>query len=308
MVIDGGRMDDTVSVVMPTYNRSRFIERAIRSVLGQTCPVKEVIVVDDGSTDGTEDVLRTIPGPIRYFKQANAGPPTARNHGFKQVTGAFIALLDSDDVWFPDKIERQLACVRANDRVGLVHSAARIIDSEGRVTGAVWGRSEYHGRVTSHLLEANGVNASSVLMRRALVEAEAGYDIRFPALENWDLWLRISRRCEFAYVNEPLIEYRLHDGGWNRDLDRLRCAYQMLLDKHVLGGHEPPGWRKRRHILARFHQAMADALVGQERYLEAEKDFLKSLIHRPEQAAVWWRMFRVASELGLRRIGLSSLR
>lgn len=286
-------MVTSISVVIPTYNRAAYLPATVESVMAQSVQVHEILIVDDGSTDETERIVHSFAGPIRYFQQRNRGPAAARNLGIREATGELIALVDSDDLWEPDKLARQLVLLD-DPEVGLVHTAARIIDGRGRETGAVWGKPAYQGHVFDRLLVANGINASSVLTRRSLLLEVGAYDERFPCLENWELWVRLSRCCAFAYVDSPLIRYRVHGGNLIRDLQKQRRAYGLLLEKHLEHAPAPP-LAVRRQAYARFHRAFADALVGQGHYSDARRDFLRSLFFEPWQPEVWWRLFRIST-------------
>ncbi len=284
-----------VSVVIPTWNRASLVPKAVESVLAQTSPVAEILIVDDGSTDDTAEVVRRLPGPVRYLHKRNGGAASARNLGIREARNPYIALLDSDDVWRPDKIERQCAVLDARPNVVVVHSAARIIGPDGRPTGEVWGKPEYQGWVRRKLLFANGVNASSVLARREAILQAGGYDERFRLLENWELWLRMSKLGEFAYQPECLVEYRRHDGNTISDLDKLERAFRAFHDKHLAPDRcrLPPPFLRR--VLAHHHRAMADAQTGQGRFSTARKEFLRSLQLHPWQPDVAYRLFRVST-------------
>ena len=288
-------MSTGVSVVIPSYNRAHYLPRAVASVMAQTAPVDEIIIVDDGSTDDTESVVRGLEGPIRYFRKPNGGAASARNLGIREARGPLIALLDTDDVWLPEKNARLVDVLETRPEVVLAHSAAAIIGPDGRPTGAIWGKPAYDGWVRKKLLFANGVNASSVLVRKGVLEAVGGYDEGFPLLENWELWLRVSRHGEFAYVAEPLVQYRIHDGNSIRDLERVERAFERFVDKHLNAESSqiPPALRRR--ILAHHQRAMADALTGRKDYAGARRAFLRSLMNHPLQPAVLYRLFRVAS-------------
>ena len=124
--------ENLVSVVIPTYNRATELPSAIESVLGQTYPSVEVIIVDDGSTDGTEALIQTRFPRVRYLRQSNRGPAAARNAGIKAASGPYIAFLDSDDRWMPQKLERQIGLLRERPEVGLVFSTVRFVSRRGR--------------------------------------------------------------------------------------------------------------------------------------------------------------------------------
>ncbi len=288
-------MSGSVSVVIPSYNRAHYLPRAVASVLAQTVPVQEVLIVDDGSTDDTEAVVGGLSGPIRYFRKPNGGPGSARNVGIREARGQYVALLDTDDVWLPGKIARQVEILDTRPEVVLVHTAAAIIGADGRPTGDVWGKPEYRGWVRKKLLFANGINASSVLARKSVLEAAGGYDERFLLLENWELWLRVSRHGEFAYLEDRLIQYRIHDDNSISNLDRLELSFERFLDKHLHPERSrlPPVLRRR--IVAQHYRALADARTGQGDYAGARGAFLRSLGHHVWQPGVMYRLFRVVT-------------
>ncbi|MFM7202891.1 MAG: glycosyltransferase family 2 protein [Myxococcota bacterium] len=284
----------TISVVIPTYNRATYLPLSVQSVLAQDVPVLEILIVDDGSTDNTAAVVAELEGPIRYLPQKNAGPATARNHGIREAKGEWVAFLDSDDLWELGKLRRQLELASTDTRIGMVHGAARIIDKEGKLTGELWTKPDYRGACFEKLSIANGVNASSVLVKRSLLEHVGGYDTQFAALENWELWLRLSLHCHFAYSEQPLSRYRIHGGNLIKDLSRTRRAYELLLKKHMEGAQSPPTFLRRR-AYARFYEAFADGHVGRGEYHIAQQLFLKSLFLEPWQPDIWWRLFRVST-------------
>lgn len=284
----------SISVVIPTYNRANYLALSVQSVLEQDVPVLEILIVDDGSSDDTAEVVARLPGPIRYLPQKNAGPAAARNRGIRAAEGDWVALLDSDDLWEPGKLRRQLELANADPRIGMVHGAARIIDQAGKLTGVLWSKPSYRGDCFEQLSIANGVNASSVLVKRTLLEQVGGYDERFVALENWELWLRLSRHCHFAYSEQPLSRYRLHGGNLIKDHSRTRRAYELLLQKHMETTPPPPRVLRRR-AYARFYEAFADGHVGRGEYGQAQALFLKSLFLEPFQPDIWWRLFRVTT-------------
>ena len=210
----------TVSVVIPTYNRAHVVHRAIDSVLGQTFADFELIVVDDGSTDGTEAVLSTYTDPrIRYLVQlVNRGVSAARNRGIKEARGEFVAFLDSDDEWFPEKLERQVNRFRrAPDNVGLVYCG---VETVGRPTGPWIYEPAHRGDIYNKLLERNVIHTGSGAMIRRSVVCAAGYfDEDIPAIEDYDYWLRIARHYRFDYVPDPLMRYYDERAADRKSLD-----------------------------------------------------------------------------------------
>lgn len=203
-----------VSVIIPTFNRRELVQKTIESVLSQTYPACEVIVIDDGSTDGTERALATRFGSqIRYSWQENRGESVARNAGIIVARGEYIALLDSDDLWLPNKLSKQVQLIESLPHICMVGCQAWLMDSHGKrievdPIGAELQRADYS---LESLLWSNEVGGGSIgLIRRSALEQIGGFDpdIRFG--EDWDLWLRLRARWDFAFVPEPLACIRRH--------------------------------------------------------------------------------------------------
>src|SRR5664280_1650862 len=129
-------MPPKVSVVIPTYNRLAYLREALDSVLAQTRAADEILVVDDGSTDGTEAAISALPAPVRYLRQQNAGPAAARNHGLREAKGDWIAFLDSDDLWVPEKLEAQMDFLERNPAVELLFAHMINFGPDGEDAGA----------------------------------------------------------------------------------------------------------------------------------------------------------------------------
>ncbi len=219
-----------VSVVITSYNYGRYLALCVGSALGQTYRNIEVIIVDDGSTDDTGEVARKfLSDPrVRYIRQKNAGQANAKNSGIRAATGEFIAFLDSDDFWETNKLEKQMPLF-SDPRVGVVYSRARYIDGKGvpiDLTLAGEHLLPRSGRVTEHLFFDNFVPFSSAVVRRECVGKAGIFDESIKMGIDWDLWLRISVNYTFAYVDEPLLAYRVgHSGQMSRNLEeRQRCS------------------------------------------------------------------------------------
>ncbi|MBP7690442.1 MAG: glycosyltransferase family 2 protein [Anaerolineales bacterium] len=204
-----------VSAIITAYNSATYIDRAIASVLAQTRPVDELVVIDDGSHDDTRGVVaRYADAGVRYIYQSNQGPSAARNRGLAETTGEFVAFLDSDDQWLPDKTAQQLAYCAAAPAAAVVSGPAIWWNPE---TDRRWLKpiplrpgQDWH----TELLVRNVVgNPSQVLIRRAVIEASGPFSTALVWGEEWELWLRLAAQAPIGFVAEPVIIYRLQVGG-----------------------------------------------------------------------------------------------
>ena len=207
-----------VTCVIPNFNYARYLRTAIDSALGQTHADLEVIVVDDGSTDGSLDVLRSYANRIRWVSQPNQGVSAARNRGIQEARGDFIGFLDSDDAWHETKIERQLAFM-SDPEVGLVHCWVREVDAEGRPLRFVKGGARgwalaRHARLLTTVLGGG----SGSLLRRECFEALGGFDPHLSTSADWDMWRRVMAKYRIDLVEEPLLDYRVHGSAMHRNV------------------------------------------------------------------------------------------
>lgn len=204
----------TVTVIMPTFNRAHLVGHAIQSVLDQTYHDFELIVVDDGSTDNTEEVVQGFGDPrIRFIRHAgNRGAGAARNTGIRAALGKYIAFQDSDSEWLPHKLERQMAVFKLDgqNRLGLV--LCDLIMASGSKGERIL-KPRMHRLTYEDLLypAAHGVGTVAFLLKRDLTAPELHFDERLPALQDWELLLRVSRLCRIGYVAEPLARHYNYD-------------------------------------------------------------------------------------------------
>lgn len=221
-------MNPLISVVIPTYNYRRYVVEAVESVLAQTYRPLEVIVADDGSTDGTAEELARYGDQIRYTYQPNRGLPAARNLGIRAAAGQHLAFLDSDDLWAPTKIEKQVALIEKSPRVGVVYCDGCHVDLRTGVTQPLSVRPDGRGDLRRRLLHRNCItgSASAVLVRRECFEKAGLFNEDLRSAEDWDMWIRISRHYEFDFVPEPLITLRHHGGNMHKKIALMR-RYQL---------------------------------------------------------------------------------
>jgi glycosyltransferase involved in cell wall biosynthesis len=226
-----------VSVILPVYNRAGWVARAVESVFAQTHRHLELLVIDDGSTDGTRYVLDGFGSRVHVLKQSHAGAEAARNLGLAHARGEFVAFIDSDDMWHPDRLSRQLPLFHRPE-VGLVFGNAVLVDYSRtpprRLKRTFFDRVRpSRGRVTGELARGCFVPFSSVLVRRELL-AEAGGFTPGRVASDYSKWVELSVVCEFDYVEAPVFEYAIHEGGISHNLvetleDRIEAFGELLV-------------------------------------------------------------------------------
>ena len=288
------RPSPRVSVVVPTYNRARLLPGAIESALDQTFDDLEVIVADDGSDDSTEQVASAFGDRVQLLKLPHSGKPAAaRNAALGAARGELVALLDSDDAWLPEKLERQLELLDRRPEVGLVCTNAWVIDANGRRGDRTYldGRAGAEGRVLVPLLDTNFVIASTVLVRRGLVDEAGGFSEEplLRAVEDYDLWLRLAVVTRFAYLPTPLALYREHAGAIRGTVPRVAvCRSQLrILDRvePLLGRHELSARRALRRRRGALLVGLAQAFEVDGNLTEAGRSWVRAVRARPGPAA-----------------------
>jgi glycosyltransferase involved in cell wall biosynthesis len=203
----------TVSIVMPVYNGAQFLRRAVESILRQTLPSFAFIIVDDGSTDATPEVLEALEAldpRVQVLHQQHSGLISALNNGCRSATGELIARIDADDIAKPTRLAQQVEYLRSNPRCVLLGSATEIIDSSGRIMAIHRGMTHKKG-LTSHLLEHNCIAHSTVVFRSAVFKELGGYRPAYMHAEDYDLFLRMSDQYMVDNLPDVLGQYRIHE-------------------------------------------------------------------------------------------------
>ena len=222
-------------MVVPTFDRASVLSRALDSVIEQTRLPAEVIVVDDGSTDATAELVESrFPG-VRLLRQENRGVSAARNRGIEASRGEWIALLDSDDEWRPRKLERQLSALEAQPDLRICHTD-EIWIRKGRRVNPRQIHAKHGGWIFEHCLPLCAMSPSSIVIHRSIFEAVGMFNEALPACEDYDLWLRICSRYPVLYVDEPLVvkygghEDQLSSRIWGLDRFRIQALEKVLCD------------------------------------------------------------------------------
>ena len=285
-----------ISIIMPVYNGEKYIQDAIESVLAQTVKDFELIVVDDGSTDATLAILEAYADHLIILRQQNSGHAAARNAAAEISRGQWIAMIDADDQWHPEKLAQQLAL--AGD-AHVIYTAAYNFEDSSRVDITTFADGNCHnGDVFDQLLLDNFITHSSILMKRDAFLQAGGYDESLKTTCDWDLWLRMSAvGCKFHGTPEPLTHYRWRATSNSRNHD-CTCRDRLNVLKKAL--RSPRARRTsllvRQTAIARVWQTSA--------WFVAEKDdrkalnwYLRSVVHRPYSIRGWKEVTRCCLHL-----------
>ena len=242
-------MSRAVSVVIPSYNSAQFLVQTLDSVLAQTLPPAEVLVIDDGSTDETRALVESYaarhPGLVRYIFQKNGGQAEARNHGMRAASCEWVAFLDSDDWWKPEKLARQVAVLEASPESELIYTGLEVHYPDGhteeRLAPPPW-------TLWPELRYSNLITPSTVLASRKVLLDAGGFDPRFRGTEDWELWVRLGPRLKASYLPAGWTCYRVSDSSVSLKVDHMLAQERAVLDKTLvadLKGISAFVWRRR---------------------------------------------------------------
>lgn len=272
-----------ISVIIPSFNYGAFIGDAIRSAEQQSRPPDEIIVVDDGSTDDTADVVAGFGDRVKYIKQENSGVCSARNRGVAESRGDLIAFLDADDVWEPTKLEKQAARFYEDVRIGLVHCGMREFDS---ATGETI--SEHidglEGDVANELLVWERpviVGAGGTIMvSREAFEKVGGFDTSLKCGEDWEFCYRIARKYWVGFVPEILVNYRSHKTNSHKNINEMERSTLLAWGK-VFDGSDSEIVKLKRRSYSNLHRTLAGSYFHAGQYAGCLRNIFKSLWYRP---------------------------
>jgi hypothetical protein len=261
----------TVAAIVTCHNYGRFLAEAIDSVLAQSYPELEMVVVDDGSTDESAAVAgRYADRGVRYVRRAHGGAGAARNAGLQATSAALIAFLDADDAWLPHRVAVGVAHLARHPEAALVAAHAFACDEAMRPTSVVHAlRGPASGMVLDQLLTHNVVlNPSSVLIRRSALEAVGGFS-EIPRGQDWDTWIEIAKRFPIGFIDDVVALVRRHSGSITLRSGRSRIDQNLaIVDRHL--GDVQPAWkrpllRRRAASAAYLHAGLGSAIVGDTR-------------------------------------------
>jgi glycosyltransferase involved in cell wall biosynthesis len=288
-----------VSVVLPAYNAAGTLGAALDGALAQTYHPLEILVVDDGSTDGTPEVIRRFGGAIRAFRQANGGVSTARNRAIREAKGDLIAFLDADDEWLPAKTEKQVAYLNEHPDIALLYAGIIHLDRDGREAPH---RPHGGGEDTyAHLFQANRIPTSSVMVRRAALDRSGLFEPALRVTQDYDLWLRIAADHRYAGLQERLVRYRF-EGGLSADHERRYLDHLLIVDRAPLRPELGVDGAARERARAFYQWRLGRLLARAGRWDEAALRF-GAILERParyrtrrkgaaHRAVPYWRALR----------------
>jgi|Deesub1362A_J573_1020465.scaffolds.fasta_scaffold01563_2 glycosyltransferase involved in cell wall biosynthesis len=278
----------TVSVIIPTYNRAPLIGRAVRSVLNQTYQDFEVIVVDDGSQDNTEEVVKNFHDErIRYIKhEKNKGAAAARNSGIRVAKGKYIAFQDSDDEWLPRKLEKQMKVFETSPEVGVVFTDVFRVSKNGKMEYRQ-SPSIMEGKIINPKTsdyQVAGLPIASTVVRKKCFDKVGIFDERLPRLIDLDLFIRLSKNFRFHHIKEPLVKYYVTE-GITSDSNALFIARELLLKKYA------EDVKENKKFFAKQYFEMGYCLQLSGKFNEGKKYFLKAAKLSPLRIQFLWATF-----------------
>ncbi|MFB2969902.1 glycosyltransferase [Aerosakkonema sp. BLCC-F183] len=252
-----------ISVIIPVYNGKKTIRETIESVLHQTFSDWELIVINDGSNDGTLEVIANIKDTrLNVFSYPNAGQAASRNRGLSKAHGEFIAFLDADDVWMPDKLELQLKALQTNSQAAVAYSWTDCIDESGQflrrgnhinLTGNV-----YAQMLLTDFLE----HGSNPLIRRDALNQVGSFDESLPPAEDWDMWLRLAARYQFVAVPSVQILYRVSANSASSNLGKMEAACLQVIERAFSQAPDSLQFLKKYSIANNYKYLIFKALEG----------------------------------------------
>ena len=281
-----------VSVVIPTYNYGQYIVGAVESVLNQTFRDMEVIVVDDGSADNTRELMAEFGDKIRYIYQPNRGLPAARNTGIRAGRGEYVAILDSDDLWLPQKLSVQVPLLDSRPEVGLVYTDAFVFDGETQVTIGTHRDACPHpaGRIVAQLLFMCVMLTPTPLIRRSVLDKVGLFaeDKAIKGCEDWDLWIRIAKVYDIDYIDQPLAKYRLHSSNMSRDPELMKLSSLNVLWKAFADPALAKELKRlRRRAFSRIYKEYGLGHLDREEYNLARADLIQAIKLNPRLLLNW---------------------
>ena len=283
-----------MTAAIPAYNSERFLGEALASVFAQTLPVDECIVIDDGSTDRTAEIAKSFES-VRYVWKENGGDASARNRAIEEASGDFIAFLDADDLWRPDKLQKQMDLFSADPSLGMVYAGVELVDVEMRSMRILRPAPAHTALRNTLIVEKpyiTGVGSTAVLPIE--VARKITFDERLAASSDWAFACNVALSYPVAAVDEPLALYRQHDETQvHRNLLAVERDMYLIWDEVFADRELPQTLRRyRRRAAANLDLSLAYASYGKGRKVQAWRYLGRALVRRPDRvAAAFWRRY-----------------
>lgn len=289
------RLDPLVTVITPTFNRARYLADAVESILAQTYPNFELLVVDDGSTDGTGELMRryTADERVRYLYQENQGQSAARRRALSMARGDYVGFLDSDNVAVPDRLEFCIRRLEENHAYAVVYGDVIKIDEAGNEISRK-NMKRYSGRITPYLLQDNCVSMNTALARRSCFTDPGLFSHARRVADDYEMWLRIAARNQFLYVNRYLARYRVMGDQISSDKDARFDANEAIIRDFLRDYRDCVSPLEARAGWSMFMARKGDYLASRGRRREAMRCYLRSLYYRPSARRPWHSLGRLA--------------
>jgi glycosyltransferase involved in cell wall biosynthesis len=274
-----------VSVIIPTYNRAHLLDRAVRSVLNQTYQNFEIIIIDDGSTDNTKDIIGQFEDDrIQYICQQRCGASSARNRGIEIAKGEYIGFLDSDDQWLPQKLEKQIKKFQeVSDKVGVVFTNFWIMWGNRKILGKT---KMKRGYIYEDELFEDHVTGTTILVKRECFDKIGGFDEKIPARQDYDLCLRISKYYHFDYVKEPVVNVNWNSGGRISVVENRIEAALRLIEK-IKKETQNKSRIARNKIISNHYFYLGVFCWGERNVRSARRFFMKAIKIYPFRVECW---------------------
>lgn len=284
-----------VSIIIPVYNSEKFIRETILSVLSQNYHDYEIIVVDDGSIDNSSSILHSFGDKIKYFYQENQGLSCSRNFALHQAQGEFIAFLDQDDLWLPDKLRMQVSFLESHKEAAMVFTDSHIINEKGIIQGRLFrGLNIPQGHIFEQLFLFDFIPLLSVLIRKTIFEQVGEFAPHLGIAEDYDLFLRVSKKYPVYLINFPLAKYRIHSSNASRDTEKAAREVLSVVKNIYEENTELLGKKlryKAKKRIARVYSNLGLAVLWKNNKKEAIENFRRALTYDKKSCYVYLYLF-----------------
>ena len=276
-----------VSVIIPAYNAAKFIRETVEHAIAQTYPNMEILVINDGSSDETASVVESFGDAVRLISTENRGVARARNTGIEAATGEFVAFLDSDDLWEPEKLTIQVDALDEGHRLVYTDSISFGTESLSNINISV-NEKLPSGDIRAQLILRNFIPTSSVLLDRQIALQIGGFNPEIPVCDDWDLWLRALSVTGAKYVDQPLVRYRVHENSLGSSVEKRMSGSFQVIDSGLkildIDAKEKKAMRGK--AIAECYSYAATLARSEARSVLAIKLFLKAFFYFPTWSLV----------------------